>query len=288
MSKYVNLPLGVDTLYIVNEHIYTGRDFPFHYHPEIELTCVLRSSGMRVVGDSIEPYTKGDLVAVGPNLPHQWQKNAMFKPQGTDHEHIIVVHLQEQRLREIIDGTRELHALKPLLEEIRLGVQFGWHTANYVATLMRKLVKLDGVKGVIQLLEILEVLHMDTHRRTLASPRFKRPDDTQGRERIFEVVEYLLANFHQEVRAADLAERMNMSPSAFSHYFRKRTSKPFRAYLNEIRLGNACKLLQETDKSIVEICYECGFGTVSNFNRAFKATYRIPPRHYRVRVQYRI
>ena len=286
MSRYVHVPLGEDQLFIANEHVYSGKDFPFHYHPEIELTCVFRSNGMRLVGDSFESYRKGDLVALGPNLPHQWQKNESFKGPRMFNDHIVVVHIHDGRLNAIIEGTRELWSLKPLMEEIRSGVVFGRETVSWVSPRMRQLVRQRGsMKGLITLFEILSFLSEDPKRRVLASPLFRWPEDSPGRERIFDVVEYLLKNYHREIRAGELAEQLNLSKSAFSHYFRKRTSKSFREYLTDIRLGNACKMLQESDKNVGEICFECGFGSISNFNKAFNRTYRTSPMQYRRRMR---
>ena len=286
MSRYVHVPLGEDQLFIANEHVYSGKDFPFHYHPEIELTCVFRSNGMRLVGDSFESYRKGDLVALGSNLPHQWQKNESFKGPRMFNDHIVVVHIHDGRLKAIIEGTRELWSLKPLMEEIRSGVVFSRETVSWVSPRMQQLVQEGGsMSGVITLLEILRLLSKDSKRRVLASPLFRWPEDSPGRERIFDVVGYLLKNYHREIRAGELAEQLNLSKSAFSHYFRKRTSKSFREYLTDIRLGNACKMLQESDKNVGEICFECGFGSISNFNKAFNRTYRTSPMQYRRRMR---
>lgn len=330
MSLFVNLPLREHRLCIAKEHIYSGKDFPFHYHPEIEITYVFRSHGLRIVGDSFESYEKDDLVAIGSNVPHQWKKDVSFKKQGGDQEHIIVVHIHAERLSTLVNTIRELQPLKSLLNEIRSGVIFSKKTALSVRPLLKKLVEEDGVTSFVTLLELLNALVNDKGRRMLANRMLKptnsgrkgasnemrevpgsggtpdttqgnggmnprsesldrdpiwRPEDTADGKRIFGIVEHLLSHHHLQIRAADLAGEMNMSPSAFSHYFKKRTARTFRAYLNDIRLSHACKLLQQSEKPVAEICFECGFNTISNFNRVFKAAYRRSPREYRAQTR---
>ena len=61
-----------------------------------------------------------------------------------------------------------------------------------------------------------------------------------------------------------------MTPTSFSRYFTMKNNKPFSRFIAEIRIRHACKLLTETDHTIAHICYECGFDTLSNFNKQFK------------------
>jgi AraC-like DNA-binding protein len=281
MSLYVDLTLGEKQLFMVNEYAYSGKDFPLHFHPELELTYVFRSSGLRIVGDSIESYTKDDLVVVGSNIPHQWQKDERFKIQNGDTEHIIVVHINESLLKEYVEGSQELSELKPLLEDISSSVRFDKKTAKKVKPLLKSLVHKSGIESFTCFFEILRALQEDTSRRQLVHQEFRIPTDLIGKQQILTIVKFMLNHYQKPIKASDLAKEINLSPSAFSHYFKKRTAKTFKQYLNDIRLGRACTQLRQTENSIVEICFDSGFNNLSNFNRSFKRKYKMTPKQYR-------
>lgn len=281
MSLYVDLSLGEKQLFMVNEYVYSGKDFPLHFHPELELTYVFRSNGLRIVGDSIESYGKDDLVVVGSNIPHQWQKEDRFKRQSGDCEQIIVVHINESLLFDYVERSEELFELKPLLEDFSSSLCFDKKTAKRVKPLLKELVKQKGAKAFTLFVEILQILNEDSTRRRIVHQEFRIPSDFVGKQKILEIVEYMLKHYQKPIKASALAKKINLSPSAFSHYFKNRTAKTFKQYLLDIRLSHACTQLRQTDNTIAQICFDSGFNNLSNFNRAFKRSFELTPKAYR-------
>lgn len=281
MSLYVELPFEQYQFLKVQEYKYSGNDYPFHYHPEVELTCVLNSNGIRIVGDNIESYLPDDLVLIGPNLPHIWQKAERFKEADGDEEHIIVIHINSELLEIFAKSILEMENIRKLLNEAKNGLTFSYEIIKKIKPLLFKLLTSTESEKFALLFKILSVLSQDKERRKLSSFGYIEVEKEKDKHRITEIHNYLLNNFQKPINAGQVARKFGFSYSAFSHYFKKRTTISFKSYLNRIRLGHASKLLQETDIKIAVICYQCGFNNLSNFNRAFKNRYKCSPKIYR-------
>ena len=284
MSFFVNIPMANDQTFIIREYKANGQDYPYHYHREYELTLVLKSHGDRLIGDHLEPYQPWDLVLLGPNLPHQWKKDPAFKVPGGKRDHIFVLNFREDFFGQSFLTKMETQALKQLLEQAKLGLVFTPSTAQEIAPTMEKLLHHQSLKGLIYFLELFDQLCKATPPKQLASPGFLKVNDQKGRDKITKIVRYILDNIDLDITASKAAEIAEMRPSTFSHYFKKRTTKSFIKYVNEIRLGHASRLLADTDLSISEICYRSGFRNLSNFNRQFKRQYGLAPLRYRKHV----
>ena len=281
MSFFVNIPMTNDQTFIIREYKANGQDYPYHYHREYELTLVLKSDGDRLIGDHLEPYQPWDLVLVGPNLPHQWKKSQEFKIAGGRRDHIFVLNFRDDFLGKSFLTKMETQALKSLLDQAKLGLAFDAQSAQKIAPMMEKLLSNQSLKGIIYLLEIFDQLCEAPPPKQLASPGFLKVNDQKGRDQITKIVRYILDNIDMDITASKAAEIAEMQLSTFSHYFKKRTTKSFIKYVNEIRLGHASRLIAETDLSISDICYRSGFRNLSNFNRQFKRQYGMAPLKYR-------
>ena len=83
--------------------------------------------------------------------------------------------------------------------------------------------------------------------------------------------DYVISNFTEKIQIENVAKIANMSYSGFSRYFKNRTKKTFSHFVNEIRIGHACKCLMENDVSISTVCFESGFNNLTHFNEQFKS-----------------
>jgi len=253
-------------------------DCPFHYHPEIELTLIVSSSGHRYVGDHIGRFAAGDLVLMGPNLPHSYVNDERTDRAGS----IVLQFLPECfgtgffRLGEM----REVHAL---LERSRVGLSFHGPVRERVARMLSELPSLDGAARLVAFLEILQALARSRDYRRLASPTYAPSLALYQGERINRVCELISRRFRENVTQAEASRVAKMSGPSFSRFFRRATNRTFRAFLNEVRVGHASRLLLESDQSVAEICYDSGFGNLSNFNRQFLKLRKVSPRDYRRR-----
>lgn len=255
-------------------------DHPFHYHPEIEIAYIVRSSGTLVVGDYIDSFARGDLYLIGPNLPHIFRHSEA--PEGGAASEVI--HFQADELGAPHFAGAEWASFRDLLVRSRLGLQFDAVTAEAVHRLMVAIRQGSGLERMARFIELAQLLLRAKSGKTLASVGYSNSMGSAISGRMERVCQYLLEHFDEDMSHRQVAETFHMSPAAFSRSFRQATRKTYQAFLNELRLGHACRLLRETDATITEIAYRSGFKNLSNFNRRFKEAYGRSPREHRASV----
>ncbi len=253
----------------------------WHFHRELELTLILDSQGQRFVGDSIESYQAGDLVLVGSNLPHCWHNDMpLDRPIGSQ-AHSLVVHFDQKFAGERFFDMPELQPINDLLKRADRGIQFSAETVAIIRPKMLALLKSEGSQRLLRLFSILSYLATKGEGRDLSSPNFVPKLNDNSASNINTCYQYVLAHIADTIRVEDVSKLLNMTDSAFCRYFKRNTGRTFISFVNEIRMGNASKLLIESSKSIKEIAEESGFGNISNFNRRFREAYRLTPGMYR-------
>ena len=274
--RFEKVVAGEERLICVREYWHRATFARYHFHPEIELTAILTGSGRRIVGDHIGPFAEGDLVMFGENLPHQ---NA--GDPGPPHSAgcLVIQFLPEALGLNLLNST-EGAQLRALLEKAKRGLAFPAETTGPAIAKMRALLQTDGTARFILLLEILHLLASLKEAHPLAS--YSRGQSaSQETSRISRACEFIQRQFDQPIRQTDAAAHVALSPSAFSQMFRRATGQNFTSFLSEVRLSEACRLLVETDDTIVQICHRCGFSNLSNFNRRFLASKGVTPREFR-------
>lgn len=255
---------------------------PWHYHPEYELVLVVKSTGQRIVGDNIENFSDGDLVFMGPNLPHVYNNDSQYYEGGGDlTAEAIVFHFTEGSLGKGLFDIPEMMPVKQLFKKAQCGLKILGKTRKEIAIKMHDTLSLSGPSRIIALLSILEILSASTEYQLLSSPGFTQKNHSLGSERIIKVHEYIMKNFKRDISLEEVAEIANMGPNSFCRLFKSCTRKTFSTFLNEIRIGYACKLLSENKINIAGICYSSGFNNLSNFNRQFKKITRKTPLQYK-------
>jgi AraC-like DNA-binding protein len=271
-----------------DSHSFTAKDFvvpyfdmPWHYHPEYELTLITQGEGKRFVGDCIEDFNPGDLVFIGPDLPHYWKNSEAYYSKGSGLKaSAIVVHLGEEFPESQFFLLKELKKIKNLFLDAALGVRFNQETSERVRPKMEKLLTAKGYQKLDLLLDILDILSR-SRSGLLCSAGFTRALKTSDSERINKAYGYIMENFSEEISLNDVAALAGMSNGAFSRYFRQKTKKNFITFVNELRIGYACKLLLNNEMTVAEICYETGYSNLSNFNRQFKSIVHLTPSQYK-------
>lgn len=249
---------------------------PYHFHPEYELTLILKGTGKRFVGDNISSFNEGDLVLLGKNLPHCWLDYGKNKGDVA----AIVIHFKEGCLGQDFFNLPELDAIKHLLDRSSRGIHFPASITKHIQDIISLMPYKDGLDCILYFLKIMQYLSGSDH-RILSQTNYGLKTENTKFNRINVAFEYLYKHFKQEINISTVAGLVNMNISAFCHYFKKCTGKTFSEILNEIRIGYACKLLIETDLNVSEICYSCGYNSLSNFNKRFKAINQLSPLNYR-------
>jgi len=260
----------------VQQRVVHAFDAPWHYHPEYELTFIAESCGRRLVGDRIEPFRQGDLVLLGPHLPHLWVND----PGTTRAQSVVVQFLPDFAGREFLN-LPEMGGVARLLKRAARGLHFRGKAALPVTKAMQSLLSVTGLARFTLLLEILGMLASSAGGRPLSGKAFNPVLDTRASERINRAYRFVLAHFRENIGLEDVASIAGMSPAAFSRYFKQLTRQNVKDFLTQTRLDHSARLLLETEQSVSEICYASGFNNLSNFNRRFLESRTMTPTEFR-------
>ena len=261
-------------------HSYKNFLKKWHYHPELELVVIIESSGTRFVGDSIEKFAPGEIVLTGRNLPHLWLNDkAYFEDNSQLWVKAYVVHFGEDFVNSFCN-IPELSSIKRLFDRSRQGIRFDGKPNKEIIQQIERMFDMSEFDKVVELLKVLRSLTQHPFAKLLSSSGFVDSFKDKQNSKLIKVYEHIMSNFKQEITLDHVAELAHMNPSALSRYFKSVQKKTFTQFLNEVRIGYACKLLQEHRYNIAEVCFESGYNNISNFNRQFKSLKGMSPSAY--------
>lgn len=252
-------------------------DYPWHYHPEYELTYILQGCGVRYVGNSIENFFEDDFVMLGSNLPHAYINTPCLEAPAK----AIVVYMKEDLIKLFSIQRYEFERINTLLGLSRKGIKFDNTTARSLKNKMIKLLGLPPFEKLIMLLEILQELTNPEVCHFLCNPGFSYELNIANNQRINSVYQFIRKNYQRRITLAEIASVVNMNEAYFSRFFSKTMKKSFVEFLNEYRINSACRQLIETDRQVAEVCYDSGFESISYFYRQFKRFKHCQPNSYR-------
>lgn len=251
----------------------------WHFHPEYEIVYISSGRGKRHIGDHISYFEDGDLIFLGPDLPHFGFTEAMKEGRVE-----IVVQMREDFMGEHFLNRPELQSVRALFERSRQGLSFFGNTRERVGPNLRRLPALAPLDRLLCLLDVLRELAASDEYALLGARGFAMPPDLRDQERMRTVYGFVEANFQTAFTLEDVASGVNMSVSAFCRYFKKLTHRTFMDLVNEWRITHASRqLVQHPDRSITEIAFDSGFNNLSHFNRQFRLRMGMSPSEYRVK-----
>ena len=251
----------------------------WHFHPEYEIILNTKSNGTRIVGDSVELFDQYDLVMIGSNIPHCWNYYKTNTPAPT--EKGIMLHFKLSSLGESLLSQHEMHTVRKLLIESERGLVFPVEDAKKAEVCLVKMINNKGIDKIIHFFSLLKIMCASEKRAVLCSENYKQAFDEKGNKKMTVVYNYVRENYFKPVSLERISRVAHMSPFAFSRYFKKNCGAGFIEYLNRVRMNKACYLLRETEYQIHDVAYECGFSSISNFNKQFRRTEGLSPRDYR-------
>lgn len=254
--------------------------FPWHFHSEYEIVFVLKSSGKRFVADNIEPFKEGDITLLGSNLPHFWKSDKFDESNENMRVNAIVVQFHKDLFREEINSYPEFHRIKELLKKADRGIHFGSPDNEKIGKMLKRLLKLQGLERMLYFIKLMDMMARTENYRILASKGYQIEEHKELNNRLDKIMHFINTNYQRKITQEEVASKIGMSTAAFCRYFKEKTGKGFIFFINEMRIGYACKLLIENHLSISQICYECGFNNLSNFNRMFKRQIGYTPGEY--------
>ncbi len=286
-SKTVNVyceitPLTDRDLFIVLDNKQAKFDYPVHYHSDYELNIVMECSGKRIVGDSIEHFDGLDVTLLGPRLPHAWRAESL------DNTRVITLQFDREFINAFTLSKNVFQPIYDMLLRSANGISFRGKTAEAVKEKALQLCSERSFNSVLHFYDILNTLATSPLEEQMYYNMISYDSSVIVREsksrRIETICQYIKDNYQKSITLDDIASLANMSTSAVSHFFKKRTNRTFSNYLSDVRIGTASRLLVETTRPINDIAFECGFDNISNFNRTFKRYKGESPREYRVNV----
>ena len=253
--------------------------FQWHHHPEFELTLTLNSRGQRFIGDHIGAYDHGDLVLIGPNLPHTWASRERIE----DGPHVArVMWFHPDWAASLGTTLVELQPVGALLQRAGRALQFSPAAAAAAGPRIAALFALAPERRVLPLLELLQLLATDTEAMPLATAPAPAGGDGD-RTRIDRVLDHIHLYYADGVRLGDLADIAALSESGLHRLFRRHTRQTVTGYIAALRIGEACALLSGSARPIAHIAADVGYESLANFNRQFRAAKGMTPREYRAK-----
>jgi AraC-like DNA-binding protein len=255
-----------------------GIPFQWHHHPEFELTLTLNSRGQRFIGDHIGDYADGDLVLIGPNLPHTW----VSRERIGEGPHVAQVMWFHPDWAAALGATLvELKPVTALLARARTGLSFSRKAAEAARPKIAALFAKPPEERVLPLLDLLQTLAMDSGTATLASSATTIPAISADRTRIDRVLDHIHLHYNEGLSIPALADIAALSPSGLHRLFVKHTQQTITSYVTRLRIGEACALLSGSARPIAHIADDVGYDSLANFNRQFKSIKAMTPRAYR-------
>lgn len=277
-------PLSQKDCFYVVERFKSEFTYPLHTHEEIELNFIENGRGVRrVVGDSIEDIGDFDLVLLSGNkLQHMWINYDHFDTQKRE----VTIQFSPDFIFGFLKGKKQFDSINELIRRSRNGLVFSMRTIikvyPYIEKITNETRSESGFYSMISFLTLLYELSVTKEYRVLSSPvDFEKGDEDEENMRINKVYDYLNENYKNDIKLSVLADLIYMTPTSFSRYFKLRTGKSLSDYLLDLRIAHATYGLINSSDNISQICYDCGFNNLSNFNRLFKKRKGCSPKEFR-------
>jgi AraC-like DNA-binding protein len=272
-------PLKESDCFLVFDRKRNEFTFPIHFHPEYEINFIHNAQGAkRIVGDHIAEIDEYELVMIGPNIYHGWEN---FTNDKTKTLHEITIQFPRDLFDTKLLNKNIIKPIKELFKKSNRGILFSRETAISLEKKISSLSQKSGFENFLDFQTLLSDLAISENKKSLTNISFEDQNDFHNSNRIEKIYNYIKSNYAKKIKVQDAAANINMTVISFSRLIKQRTGKTFIEFLNELRIGYATRKLIETNESVSEICYNCGFNNISNFNRVFKKKQNSTPSEFR-------
>jgi len=253
----------------------------WHYHNNYELSFIMEGTGKRIVGDSIVDFQPGDLVFIGPTLPHLWVADKDSWNPSNRFLAMVFLQFNSDILCPHLLAFPEFKNIATALKYSERGIQVIGQTLNLVSEIMLQLPYMKNFERMLNFLRLMNIIGESEININLASTEYLRKRLNTNSKRISMIHEFLMNNYRNNVNLSELAELVNMAKGSICHFFKMHMGLTLFEYLNQIKVDFACKLLMDPDLSIMEVGYNSGFNNISHFNKQFRSITGISPSEYR-------
>ncbi|MFA6944508.1 MAG: AraC family transcriptional regulator [Pedobacter sp.] len=253
----------------------------YHSHPELELVFIIEGYGKRIIGNKVTQYESGDMVFIGPDVPHLWLSDPVFyKKDSTLRSRVIVMYINPKIFEPMLASVTEFDGLKEMFQQATKGINIFGDTRNIISEKLIALASKTGFEKANGLLEIMHLISISQDRNFIDNKELTAPSGLNS-DRLIDVIKFIKDNIHEPISLKQVAEVACMAIPSFCRFFKNRTKMRFSEYLVDARMTYACKLLIELDKPISEIAYMCGYNSNSHFCKVFKDHTRQSPYQYK-------
>ncbi len=268
----------------VDSIIYLEHGWPndlcrWHSHEEYELHLVTATRGKAFVGDYIGDFQPGTLYLTGPNLPHNWITDEVWKEPVEVRD--MLVQFSQSSVDHLTSAFSEFKEVRQLLLMAQSGIEFTGFNPTFARGHFESIRDNKGPERILAFIRFLVRLNEHAEKKTLSVSKISQPEGGSRHARIGQVVDYIVENFAEEISVERAAEIAAMSPATFSRNFQQVTGNRFVEFVNRVRVGQACGMLYATDEPVSAICYDVGFQNLANFNRHFLKMKEMTPSAYR-------
>ncbi|HUX56870.1 MAG TPA: AraC family transcriptional regulator [Bacteroidales bacterium] len=260
-------------------------DSSWHYHAQYELLYISQSFGIRFVGDNVSHFFPGELVLVGPYLPHLWRNDpSYYRENDTNRVKTIVIKFTKNFIGEGTFNNPEFSAINSMLEQSKFGISFGKSSSKGLNDDLIGIFDLSPAEQSIKLLEILNRLSVAVDKKVLSFTDMRQYSSKYSHS-IDGVLKYISDNYANKISLNDVSDITCMTANSFCRFFKKVTNKSFIQFLNEVRIRNGARLLAQENLPISEVCEMVGYKSITNFNKHFKQITGHTPTGYRLSIQ---
>ena len=267
--------------FVVKKISRTSFSTDFHFHKECQLVHVMSGTGVRIIGHSIERFEEGDLTFIGANVPHVWYSEPDADQPRTIEAISLALYIDSALFCEQMGGLIDTKEIQNFFNESQRGLKIEGDKKNLIISILHQMTKQQGIALVSSFLRILLYLNEPTDVTYLNAADPISTYSIQPPGRIPKLMHYIHQNFKDDISLEKAASVSGLQIHAFCRYFKSLTNRTFSEFLNDVRIGYACKLIQQSELSITQIALECGYNNISYFNRCFKKINKMSPKDFR-------
>ncbi|WP_429048943.1 AraC family transcriptional regulator [Chitinophaga sp. W3I9] len=269
-------------VYLIKEITQPYFSTEFHFHHECQLVYVVESAGRRIIGDNISYFESGELIFVGSGTPHVWHnEQKYFEGKDKLQARSLALYISPDLLVEHLSPFANTSTVKTWLKKAQRGIQFHGKAKAEILALMRQMLEQQDLLQTISFMTLMQKMMATKEYKLLAGTNYVNLYNDKDQSRMDDIFKYIFRHFKRDIPLSEIAAVAGINVHSFCRFFKSRTQKSFTHFVNELRIGYACRLLQEKEMSMVELSNKCGYRNTTHFNRFFKKIKGKTPREYK-------
>ena len=251
-----------------------------HQHSEIQVMYIIKGEGTLLAGDFIGRFHEGQVYVLGSHQPHVFRcDKKYYNLKNKTTVKSISLYFDETYGGDDLWNTNEWMEIKKFKQEASRGFAYTPEISKRAGEIIIQLASATGLNRLILFAQLLSVLSKSERKKILSLQSHSLPQNEE--ERLNRIFAYTFRHFHRKVTLTEVADLAHLTIEAFCRYFKLHTRKTFIGFLQEVRISNACRMLQQSGMSVEQISEASGFNNLTHFNRTFKRLIKKTPRQYR-------